>query len=184
MKKEPEAITTFLQLDAALKPFVSKVSENKKKIENLTKGLQEYETKFFAIEAKLTQLLKESEQALSEGKGIRFSDAIFSTRQEKEDLSGWINQIQNETLPAAKAALETAIKELSQKFLEEINPLRLSYLERVRVIYAQGDAIWDSYLMETKTMMREMQEKHDISFPLWEIDQLFIKDFRKLLKKE
>jgi hypothetical protein len=33
-------------------------------------------------------------------------------------------------------------------------------------------------------MMREMQEKHDISFPLWEIDQLFIKDFRKLLKKE
>jgi DNA repair ATPase RecN len=181
--KIEKPITTFMELETTLKPFVLKISENKKKISNLQKGLDEYQKKFEIAERKLTDLLKKSEEALAEGGTIKFNDSIFAAKQEKTDLEEWISQIKNESIPQAQAALKTAIKELGEKFLEEVNPLRLAYLERVRVIYAQADAIWDSYLLEVKTMLGEMLNKFDIVFQIGELDQIFVKDFR-LLKKE
>ncbi len=171
-KTEPEKIIqikTFDDLQTSLRPFIEKVIEAKKKITNLQRGLSEYQTKFEAIEKKVTSLVKEAGQTVGEGKIFEASDVLLATKRQKEDLEGWISQVQDEMLPQAQGAMGDAIKELRSKILEGIDLVESSYVERVQGLYDEIEAVKNEYVTRAQGLIKE----HGITLASYEAIRIY-----------
>jgi uncharacterized protein (DUF342 family) len=169
-KTEPEKveIKSFDDLQDALKPFIERVNEAKKRIKNFQDSLGVYEVRYETCERKLTELLKKAEDLIGQGQPMKLNDAIFAGKAEKKDLEQWISQL-GDSILQGQAALETVQKELDGKFFEGVASLRIVEMEKVNHLFSQIKTEWTGYTSQ----VRDLASKLGIKIPSYSHDSLY-----------
>lgn len=162
-------VNPFDAFQESLKPFIERLNECKRKHDNLKRGLNAYNEKLWAVQERLTLLVKKSEELLSEGQEIKFNDSVFAVKAEQKDLEQWIRQIELESLPAAKESIDQAQADLERAFWNGLDVVKGSYCGTLEEIYGRVEAIWVGYTNQTQKLLAEL----NIKVPSYSMDRIY-----------